>query len=64
MYSSLTQDNNGNWKCKWFGHKFDNHKHESRPCNKWDDCDIKSHRIVVEVSICSRCGIKGEKQVL
>jgi hypothetical protein len=46
--------------CKIFRHKFPKTPDsvETKPCNRWDDCNIKSHEINVFHYFCKRCGFE------
>ena len=51
--------------CRIIGHKYrvvpDNIS--SKPCDRWDDCDIPEHRIVFEHWICKRCKKESVKRM-
>lgn len=46
--------------CKIFWHSFPKTPDavNTIPCNKWDNCDIKSHEINQFHYFCKRCGVK------
>lgn len=46
--------------CKLLGHSFNKQpdKVENRPCDKWDDCNIKEHRFDLSYFYCNRCSLE------
>ena len=41
--------------CKIFNHKYHLTRTELEQCDKWDDCNIKEHQMLVDYLVCVRC---------
>lgn len=54
-----------NIKCKLFGHQFPEvaNSCESKPCDQWDNCDIKEHGFSLLTWVCGRCGVTKQEKL-